>query len=145
MSKELEIVTGVEFDKQDIVTVALARAEAHIRQQIKKARLNADKLAEAIEAERNNFTAYGAKSIPQHLNDKMKIMKKAAMVAKLGKDIDFEIKHSISGDQNYYLLSIFSDNGPVMNIVTASTKLSNPSCFSSLLRWSFLISSSLDS
>lgn len=123
MPKELAIITEVQFNKQDIVTVALARAESHIRKQIKNARLNADKLAETIETERNNFTTYGAKSIPQHMNDKLKVMKKAAIVAKLGKDVDFQIKHTIVNDKNHYHLSIFSDDSS-WDIVLSSTNLS---------------------
>jgi len=105
--KELEIVTKVDFDKQDIVTVAMAKIERLIRKNVRESKKRRDELAGLINKAEKQIELFGKNNPPKNMVQKMSKIYKAFKFAGILKTIGVEIEFNLSGpERNDYTLQI---------------------------------------
>lgn len=106
MKKNLEVVVGIDFDKQDVVTVAVANIEAMIRKEVRVSKTRRDELNEEITDTNNAIKLSGEKSVPKAMTQKFTQIEKALKFAGLVKTIGARIRFDFSGSTNDYQLHI---------------------------------------
>ena len=90
MAKELEVTTTVELNKQDVVTVAMARIEMHVSKKVREAKARIDELISLIADANKEIEALSKAGIPKAMKTKQEKLDKGIQAAGV-KDIDINI------------------------------------------------------
>jgi len=106
MAKELEITTTMDFDKQDIVTVAVANIEALIRKNVRDSKARRNELTKKIADTHRAIQSAGETSVPKVMAQKSAQIEKALKSAGLVKTIGARIKFNLADLTNDYQLHI---------------------------------------
>ena len=101
--KELEVVTKVDFDKQDIVTVAMAKIERLIRKKVRELKTSRDHCAGKIIEANKMISSFGENNLPKEMVKKLVQMEKGFKVAGISKIIGGEIKFYLTNKNDYEL------------------------------------------
>ena len=124
MTEELQITTGIDYNKHDVVTVAMAKIEAKIRENVRNSKSLVKSFEEAIPKAKKEIANIGERNIPKGLLTKEDVFKKAIAASKLGKNIVAKIICDIRGENNLYNLGIFKfdTNGDTKEGITISSE-----------------------
>jgi hypothetical protein len=92
--KEPEVLSevGMEFDKNDVVIVAVAKIEAKIRSNVRAAKAEVKSLENEIKNLKTEFNTETKKSFPKTAEIKLKVFKDAIKKAKMSSDLEMEKK-----------------------------------------------------
>ena len=120
--KELEVVTKVDFDKQDIVTVAVAKIEALIRKKVRGFKESRDTFANMIAVSKEKIGDIGEANPPKSMKSKLvkldKGLKASGVLKTIGVQIVFEHHHN----KNYYTLQFYKHEKPSRTLNIAYTE-----------------------
>ena len=124
MTQEPAIITEIDYDKHDVITVAMAKIEAKIRENVRNSKSLIKDLEEAIPKAEKEIENIGKKNIPKGLLTKEDIFKKAITASKLGKNAVVKIIWDIHRGNNIYNLKIFKfdANGNTKEGITISSE-----------------------
>ena len=101
--KELEIVTNINFDKQDIVTVAMAKIEALVRKNVRDFKAKRNNLIKEIEEANKMIVSYGEKNPPKEITKKLAQIEKAFKAAGISKTVGSRIRFRLTNKNDYEL------------------------------------------
>jgi hypothetical protein len=88
--RQLEVTTTVELNKQDVVTVAMAKIEMHIRKNVRESKKKIGELEQLISEAENEIKALSKAGIPKAMKTKQEKLDKGIKAAGI-KDINVNI------------------------------------------------------
>jgi len=120
MTEELQITTGIDYNKHDVVTVAIAKIEANIRKKVRDAKAEANRLKAEIDVMEKEIPDIGEKTVPTVMKKQVEILNKALTAAKLGKTEEWLIVyncHSHRKENSYTLVLKTKDNKSMKTVL----------------------------
>jgi hypothetical protein len=93
--KAIEIYTGMDFDKDDVVSIAVAEAEKRIRTKINEIGDDSTRVQEQSTALSKQYLEIGKKIIEKKIAPKLILIKRGLSTMKLS-DVDFDIEVNLN-------------------------------------------------
>ncbi len=106
MKNAPEIVTRINFDKQDIVTVAMAKVEVLIRKNVRQCKEQRNSLTDQMTEAQKQIVSIGENNAPKGMAQKAGKLEKSFKTAGLSKTLKTEISFILNRESNYYSLFI---------------------------------------